>query len=275
MKFQIIQSLMHFMSKGILGKIKSKEPAYRLFLGGALFVLFNAHANSEFRPGETWRDSDGNSIQAHGGGVLAFKDAFYWYGEDRTPGIRSAVACYSSHNLLDWKREGVALWQTNLPTGNGRRTFAEQPKVIYNQHTKQFVMWMHLDEDQYFFAHAGIAVSGAPAGPFTFVKALCPITNTNQFTTKDSDPTQQNRLGGTAMSEPVDWRRALPFGYAEALLLAAVRDLMPVEMLHPERNGSLWHRIRRRLDLTRAFAAGDALVRNVVMTEPGSALAFA
>ena len=59
----------------------------------------------------SWRSLAGHKQQS---------DSCTWrrtgIGEDRTPGIRSAVSCYSSINLLDWKREGVALWQTNLPS---------------------------------------------------------------------------------------------------------------------------------------------------------------
>jgi hypothetical protein len=166
-------------------------------LGAALFLSFYARAGSEFRPGETWLDVKGNSIQAHGGGILPFGNVYYWYGEDRTPGIRSAVSCYSSTNLFDWKREGVALWQTNLPHVNGRRTFVERPKVIYNARTKKFVMWMHLEQGRYLFARAGIAVSDMPTGPFTVIKTIRPVENTNDFVTADSDPTQQKNFGGT------------------------------------------------------------------------------
>ncbi len=177
--------------------MKSNEFALRFLLVAAIFLSFYARADSEFHPGETWLDADGNSIQAHGGGILHFGKVYYWYGEDRTPEIRSAVSCYSSTNLFDWKREGVALWQTNLPHINGRRTFVERPKVIYNPRTKKFVMWMHLEQGRYLYAHAGIAVSDTPAGPFTFVKAIRPIENTNDFALKDSDPAQQKNFGGT------------------------------------------------------------------------------
>ena len=108
----------------------------QLIWAALLFLFFNARADPGFHPGAAWPDTDGNPIQAHGGGILIHGGVYYWYGEDRTPGIRSAVSCYSSTNLLDWKREGVALWQTNLPVVNGRRTFVERPKVIYNPRTK-------------------------------------------------------------------------------------------------------------------------------------------
>jgi hypothetical protein len=177
--------------------MKTKEILPRLLFGVAIFLSLYARADSEFHPGETWLDEDGNSIQAHGGGILHYGNVYYWYGEDRTPGIRSAVSCYSSTNLFDWKREGVALWQTNLPHINGRRTFVERPKVIYNARTKKFVMWMHLEQGRYTFSRAGIAISDVPTGPFTFIKAIRPVENAGDFASETNDPTHQNLYGGT------------------------------------------------------------------------------
>ena len=162
----------------------------------SLVTVEAAWAAPEFHPGTVWLDTDGKPIQAHGGGVLLHDNVYYWYGEDRTPGLRSAVSCYSSTNLLDWKREGVALWQTNLPVVNQRRAFVERPKVIYNPRTKKFVMWMHVEQGRYDFARAGIAVSDTPAGPFMFLQVIRPVANTNDFAAADSDPALQRELGG-------------------------------------------------------------------------------
>jgi hypothetical protein len=176
--------------------MKIKKNGARLIFGALLFLFFNARAGLEFHPGETWPDTDGNPIQAHGGGILVFSNVYYWYGEDRTPGIRSAVACYSSRNLLDWKREGVALWQTNLPRYYyGEPTFVERPKVIFNPRTKKFVMWMHAEQTGYNYACAGIATSDTPIGPFAFLKTIRPITN--DFGFSDDDATAQKKFGGT------------------------------------------------------------------------------
>ena len=74
--------------------------------------------------GEKWLDTDGNMINAHGGGILYHEGTYYWYGEykgDSTywnPKVPSwecyrteagGVSCYSSTNLVDWKFEGVVL----------------------------------------------------------------------------------------------------------------------------------------------------------------------
>jgi Glycosyl hydrolases family 43 len=175
-------------------KMKIKNIGLQWILVAALFLFFNARADSEFHPGAVWRDTSGQPIQAHGGGILVHDGVYYWYGEDRTPGIRSAVSCYSSTNLLDWKREGVALWQTNLPSYYGWPTFVERPKVIFNPRTKKFVMWMHADQNGYHYACAGVAISDTPIGPFKFLKTFRPITNDFNF---PDDANAQKKYGGT------------------------------------------------------------------------------
>jgi len=160
-----------------------------------------AFANDAFQPGEVWRDTEGNPIQAHGGGMLIHSNVYYWHGEDRTPGGRGAVACYSSTNLYDWKYEGVALSRDVLPrstsAASSRRggSFVERPKVIYNAPTKKFVMWMHLEQGRYTYSRAGVATSDTPTGPFNFFHAIRPITNDFNFDT--NSPTRQKEFGGT------------------------------------------------------------------------------
>ncbi len=177
------------------GKVRIKVAVARLLVGASLFLSFNARADSEFHPGAVWRDVDGQPIQAHGGGILFYHKIYYWYGEDRTPGIRSAVACYSSPNLYDWKREGVALWQTNLPRYFGSPTFVERPKVIFNPRTKKFVMWMHAEQAGYLYACAGIATSDTPTGLFKYLKTFRPVTN--DFNFPADEPIAQKQYGAT------------------------------------------------------------------------------
>ena len=72
-----------------------------LFLAATLALLPN---------GETWKDTNGRRINAHGGGMLRHGDKWWWYGEDRggdrTQGL--GVHVYSSADLTTWKDEGVA-----------------------------------------------------------------------------------------------------------------------------------------------------------------------
>jgi len=152
-------------------------------------------AVAQFRPGAVWLDTAGNPIQAHGGGILVWSNRFYWYGEDRVPGTPDAVSCYVSTNLSDWTRIGGALARSALPHVDGRPTFVERPKVLFNPQTGKFVMWMHLEQFGYRYSHAGIAVADNPAGPFSFLKAIRPVTN--DFGFAEHDPTRQKQLGGT------------------------------------------------------------------------------
>ncbi|HWI59309.1 MAG TPA: glycoside hydrolase family 43 protein [Bacillota bacterium] len=168
------------------------QPAFCFALLG---LTLTAGAKPEFRPGEVWLDMAGQPIQAHGGGILIRSNTYYWYGEDRTPGGRGAVACYSSTNLYDWKREGVVLPREVLPRVDGRSTFVERPKVLFNARTAKYVMWTHLEQGGYHFASAGIATADSPTGPFTFLHAIRPITNDIDF--KPNDPDRQKERGGT------------------------------------------------------------------------------
>lgn len=40
-----------------------------------------ATTNNAITPGEVWNDTDGNPINAHGGGILYHEGTYYWYGE--------------------------------------------------------------------------------------------------------------------------------------------------------------------------------------------------
>lgn len=142
-------------------------------------------------PGEKWLDIDGNMINAHGGGVLYYDGTYYWYGEykgDSTywnPKVPSwecyrteagGVACYSSQNLVNWKFEGVVL-PSDTEDGNSELHYSnvlERPKVIYNDQTKKFVMWLHVDSHDYAKAAAGVAVSDTPNGKFEYLGSMRP-----------------------------------------------------------------------------------------------------
>ena len=145
----------------------------------AMFVFVTsstAQKATSFKPGELWPDDKGVHINAHGGGLLYYNGKYYWFGEHK--GQRSAalvgVTCYSSDDLYNWKNEGVALSVSDDTTSLIRRgSVIERPKVIYNEKTKKFVMFFHLElyGRSYTAAYAGRAVSDNVAGPYTFIDA--------------------------------------------------------------------------------------------------------
>ncbi|MGO8701026.1 MAG: hypothetical protein ACLQVY_25320 [Limisphaerales bacterium] len=63
---------------------RSQAPATA---AGFLIALlaFNVGASAQLiRPGQLWPDDRGKHIQAHGGGILHWDGAYYWFGEDRS-----------------------------------------------------------------------------------------------------------------------------------------------------------------------------------------------
>ena len=128
-------------------------------------------------PGAVWLDDRGKPIEAHGGGILQLGKVFYWFGEDRTQTndpARRYVACYSSLDLMHWHYRNRVLALAN-PENLGDKAVLERPKVFYNQKTKKFVMYMHLDDSRYKLARVAIAVSDTVDGIYTYVKSFRPL----------------------------------------------------------------------------------------------------
>ncbi|GEO11450.1 glycoside hydrolase family 43 protein [Segetibacter aerophilus] len=140
--------------------------------------------------GEKVKDTDGNFINAHGAGVLYHNKTYYLFGEIKkgktwlVPGQSwedyrvpaGGISCYSSKDFKQWKYEGVALAAVKGQPSHDLDTskVIERPKVIYNSATKKFVMWMHIDANDYSYSQAGVAVSNNPAGPYTYLKSVRP-----------------------------------------------------------------------------------------------------
>ena len=131
---------------------------------------------------ESWKDMDGNYINAHGGGILPYNGKYYWFGEHRPAkgfSTQVGITCYSSDDLANWKYEGVALAVSEEEGSDIERgCIMERPKVIYNGKTGKFVLWFHLELKGrgYGPARAAVAVSDRPEGPYRFVSSgrVCP-----------------------------------------------------------------------------------------------------
>lgn len=141
--------------------------------------------NNYYYPARVWLDTDGNPIQAHGGGILYDRRMrrYYWYGEYKDgPTYHShrgnaarvdiiGVGCYSSEDLWTWKNEGIVLAaETRNETHDLHKSnVLERPKVLYNDKTGKYVMWMHIDDANYTKASVGVAISDHPTGPFDYL----------------------------------------------------------------------------------------------------------
>ena len=128
--------------------------------------------------GGVWKDTQGRHINAHGGNIFNYKGTYYWYGESRAetgnPYRSLGVSCYTSKDLQKWTNHGLAL-EVSKEAGSDIEDGCtiERPKVLYNQKTKKFVMWFHLElkDRGYEAARYAIAVSDNPFGPFKYIRS--------------------------------------------------------------------------------------------------------
>lgn len=162
-----------------------------LLIGLLLIACQETKEPNKIKPGEIWLDTDGNFINAHGGGILYYNDTYYWYGEMKSGETSSpecnkdwggtrvdvtGVSCYSSKDLFKWQFEGNVLPAVTDNPDHDLHTskVVERPKVVYNAKTKKFVMWMHIDSVDYSKAATGVAISDSPTGLFTYIRSMRP-----------------------------------------------------------------------------------------------------
>jgi hypothetical protein len=148
-------------------------------------------------PDTHWNDTDGKRIEAHSAGMLqsAADQRWYWFGESkkldnsRTDPHKyetQGVNCYSAATIAGpWKNEGQVLTQSDIAVPGAHGPWiVQRPKVIYNNLTRKFVMYFHLDQPKhkapqtqsggYQFRRVGMATAANAAGPYTFVRGFEP-----------------------------------------------------------------------------------------------------
>jgi len=182
-------------------------------------AIFCQEKNTKIKPGETWPDTDGNHINVHGGGIILYKNIYYWFGEYRLPRNEKdrshyGVGCYSSKDLVIWKNEGLALQVTDDTTSLlVRGCVIERPKVIYNKKTGKFVMWFHheLKGQGYRAALTGVAVSDNITGPYKYIRSLRPNAGVwpLNFTEEQKKSTVK---AGDLKNGSEEWRKAVRDG---------------------------------------------------------------
>ena len=147
-----------------------------VFVTLLLCLAAQIHAADMIVNGTDWKDTDGNPISCHEGGMSRFGDTFYWYGtsysgnpkgiwgkEQQTQALQRGLNVYSSDDLVHWKYEGVCLDYND--SRNNIRGSGHRPSVIYNDKTKKYVMWF-FDIVTYPDVMMTVAVSDSPTGPF-------------------------------------------------------------------------------------------------------------
>lgn len=127
-----------------------------------------------------WNDTDGHRIEAHAAGMMQspVDGRWYWYGESKKVSAWGdhGVNCYSAETIAGpWRNEGQVFDRSDIKQTDSSGPFIlERPKVLYNHQTKKFVMWFHLDNEDYTYRNVGVAQATNATGPFEYVHGMKP-----------------------------------------------------------------------------------------------------
>lgn len=118
--------------------------------------------------------NNGEHLQAHGAGLIQVNGVYYMIGEDKSGGSEfSNVNCYSSTDLVQWTYVGALLSRTG--SGDlGPNRVVERPKVIYNDKTRKYVLWMHMDSSNYGEARVAVATGDSVCGKYQYIRSFQP-----------------------------------------------------------------------------------------------------
>ncbi|KAJ3549145.1 hypothetical protein NM208_g657 [Fusarium decemcellulare] len=143
----------------------------------AALSAFKAQAALDVIPGATWTATNtGEHVQAHGHGLIEVGGTYYMIGEDKTDGTYfQNVNCYSSKDLVEWTYVGALLSRTEEAGDLGPQRIVERPKVIYNDITKKYVLYLHIDSPDYKDARVGIASGDSVCGSYTYHRSFRPL----------------------------------------------------------------------------------------------------
>lgn len=126
-------------------------------------------ADDTIMNGLLWYDTSNKVIQAHGGSIIKVGKTYYWFGEDKAHNGASFrnVAIYASTDLTHWTFRNNALTPQSSPELTDAKI--ERPKIIYNNRTKQYVLWGHKElAGDYNQARVAVATSPTVDGDYSY-----------------------------------------------------------------------------------------------------------
>ncbi|KAI1101608.1 carbohydrate-binding module family 35 protein [Jackrogersella minutella] len=147
-------------------------------LKGVLVAALSSIASASLQvvPGGTWTASNGEHLQAHGAGIIKDGSLYYIIGEDKTDGSAfQNVNCYSSPDLVEWTYVGALLSETSSVPELGPNRVIERPKVLFNEKTGKYVLYMHVDSSNYGEAKVGVATGDTVCGKYEFLYSFQPL----------------------------------------------------------------------------------------------------
>ena len=125
---------------------------------------------------------------------------YYMIGEDKTQGtVFQNVNCYSSKNLVEWTYEGALLSQTQEAGDLGPDRVVERPKVLFNDNTGKYVLYLHIDSRDYKEAKVGVATGDTVCGKYEYHGSFRPLG----FQSRDMGLFKDEDGSGYLLSEDV------------------------------------------------------------------------
>jgi len=102
--------------------------------------------------GVAFMDTEGQRVNAHGGGIIREGDTYYMHGEvfssTSTANNFVGFSLYSSKDLATWKNEGIILpTQASGELGPNRK--GERPHIIKCPSSGEFVLYAHAASEDY------------------------------------------------------------------------------------------------------------------------------
>ncbi|WP_185154178.1 discoidin domain-containing protein [Fulvivirga sp. M361] len=136
-----------------------------------LIMLFNAlilPAQNVIENSFIWKDTDGNTIEAHGSGFIYRDGTYYMIGEDKSHNAHlfKGVNLYSSPDLMTWTFVKTIIDKNTHTDLNNNDRVIERPKILYNDQTRQYVVWLHYESGNYGMAQAGVFYSDQIDGDY-------------------------------------------------------------------------------------------------------------
>ena len=135
------------------------------------------HHQDTIRPGQSWLDTKGERIQAHGGAVYFEDGTYYWYGENKehTDGENSiwtwGLKVYASEDLINWEDRGFlippVLDDPNSALFPTKRV--DRPHILRCEETGKYVCWIKLSGPEAAFT---IWQADKLLGPYEMVENL-------------------------------------------------------------------------------------------------------
>ncbi|KAJ9160625.1 Arabinanase/levansucrase/invertase [Coniochaeta hoffmannii] len=170
-------------------------------------------ATSWIAPGAVWYDTDGQKIDAHGGGIVQRGDTFYWVGQSASS--NESPMMYSSTDLLNWKNLGkqassvTGLWRPKIAKPNGSFwLYGQQDRYVLSLKSAQMVggystvKKVHLPPSDYSYSDTGMYYDEASTTWYLLTSADHNTVQINKINSDGTVGARASTLTGGAYEAP-------------------------------------------------------------------------